>query len=174
MIEEIGSVPISSCIEAVWDNAWMFGAVTFRQDFPATPHGDTETIYLRMPPVITGWGLYESMDCIDWPPYEIQAFQQAADAVGEIAGERLARAMIINLPPGGIIAPHIDEGPYADATTRYHLPLAKNVGCWLKVADQTRHLELGTVYRFNKHVLHSGANDGVTDRIHLVVDTFND
>jgi hypothetical protein len=168
-IEPIATLDIGALTDAVKDHRDRFGDETWRQDAPATPHPDTETLYLRMPPVITPRAVFESLIVLDRPLYA-GAFREAVEEIAGIAGKNPARAMVINLKPGGKITRHRDEGAYAEATERYHLPVITNPDAWLEVGDQRMHMEAGTFYRFAKHVEHEGANQGETDRIHLVVD----
>ena len=100
---------------------------------------------------------------------------RAADAgrqVAAVAGALPARAMILKLKPGGRIAPHIDQGAYAEATHRWHAAIETNGQAWLQIADERLHMAPGELWWFDKHALHYGANEGQTDRVHLIVDTF--
>jgi hypothetical protein len=167
----IGEIPIDALAQAAIAHAARFADVVFRQRAPGSPHPDTETIYLRMPPVISRESIFESLDVVDRPMMMEPAFRDAVAAVAHLAGDAPARAMIVKLKPGGRIAPHIDEGAYAAATRRFHLPIATNPLAWLDSGGERRHLPAGTLWWFDKHALHSGGNDGAGDRIHLIVDT---
>lgn len=167
----IGEIPIDTLARAVRVHAVRFADVVFRQIAPGSPHPDTETIYLRMPPVISRETVFESVDVVDCPMMQEPAFRDAVAAVARLAGGAAARAMIVKLKPGGRIAPHVDEGAYAAATRRFHLPIATNPLAWLESGGERLALPAGTLWWFDKHALHSGGNDGAADRIHLIVDT---
>ncbi|MBV8652221.1 MAG: aspartyl/asparaginyl beta-hydroxylase domain-containing protein [Alphaproteobacteria bacterium] len=167
----IGALAIDALAGAVDTHAARFADMVFRQRAPGSAHPDTETIYLRMPPTLSRETIFESLDSIDYPLMQEPAIREAVAAVSRLAGGRAARAMIVKLKPGGRIAPHVDEGAYAAATRRYHLPIATNPLAWLEAGGERLHLPAGTLWWFDKHALHRGGNDGATDRIHLIVDT---
>lgn len=168
-IERIATYNVAPLIEALEANAKRFSDITIRQDVAGTPHPDTETIYLRFPPEITMESVFEGMDVIDYPACK----GALNDAIWSISiGEAFlpARAMVIKLKPGGVIRRHYDSGGYSEATERFHLPIVTNPNAWLACGDQVEHMEAGGLYRFDKHEWHYGANEGETDRIHLVAD----
>jgi hypothetical protein len=167
----LGEIDVAALAEAVRTHAARFADFDFRQKAPGSAHPDTATIYLRMPPVLSRWTMFESLDVVDCPMMQAPEFRTAIAAVACLAGGRPARAMIVALKPGGRIAPHVDEGAYAAATQRFHLPIATNPGAWLESGGEIVHLPEGTLWWFDKHALHRGANDGAEDRIHLIVDT---
>lgn len=151
---------------------------TERQNFPGSPHKDTETIYLRWArdQSLMG-GLYDLtqedhqrtinalapaiFDVVNWaltailvnPPREL-------DYVG--------RVIITKLGPGGAITPHVDEGPYADRYDRFHVGLA-GVGRFT-VGGKEFFTEPGKLYWFNHKLEHAVVNWGTHDRIHLIID----
>jgi Aspartyl/Asparaginyl beta-hydroxylase len=167
----IGEIAIDALARAVARQAARFADIVFRQRAPGSPHPDTETIYLRMPPIITYESLFGSLEAVDYPAMQEPAFRDAVAAMAERAGGAPARAMIVKLKPGGRIAPHVDEGAYAAATRRFHLPIATNPLAWLDSGGERLHLPSGTLWWFDKHALHCGGNDGAADRIHLILDT---
>ncbi len=167
----IGEVAIDALAAATRAHAARFADLVFRQSAPGSPHPDTETIYLRMPPVITVESIFESLEAVDYPMMQEPAFRDAVATVARLARGVAARAMIVKLKPEGRIAPHIDEGRYAAATQRFHLPIATNPRAWLDSGGELLHLPAGTLWWFDKHAPHCGGNDGAADRIHLIVDT---
>src|ERR1700688_848652 len=104
----IGEIAIDAPALAVRTHAARFADIVFRQRAPGSPHPDTETIYLRMPRVITYESLFESLDTVDYPALQEPAFRDAVAAAAALAGGTPARAMIVKLKPGGRIAPHVD------------------------------------------------------------------
>jgi aspartyl/asparaginyl beta-hydroxylase (cupin superfamily) len=92
--------------------------------------------------------------------------------ITKILKKGLARAAFIKLQPGGTITPHIDQGPFAAATERYHLPITTNPDCFLSSGGETAHAPAGELWYFNKHALHTATNGGSTDRVHLIIDVW--
>lgn len=169
---QVGTVDVGPLADAVTEHAHLFGLLDWREKAPGTPHLDTETIYLRMPSEITIETVFHSLEVADLPAMEVPAFAEAVRRVEAMTGESVARCMIVKLKPGGIITPHIDQGAYAEATHRYHLAVETNPGAWLQIDAEKLSMAPGQVWFFDKHALHMGANDGDSDRIHLIVDTF--
>lgn len=163
--------PLAAGLEA----SPLWKASTWRQDHPDSPHRDSETIYLRMPPgPVTPELVFEQIGNERWLPAE--GLSPLVDIVvrqiERLLGGQLARVMLVKLKPGGRIAPHADTGSYADATERYHAVIRTNPGAVLEVGPEVLNLPAGTVWWLDKHAEHSGRNVGPTDRIHLIVDLY--
>lgn len=153
-------------------HAAHFSDETYRQNYAGSAHPESETVYLRMPPVLSLEGMFSSLEVENRPLMLVPEFAELVYAMASKIAGRLARVMLIKLKAGGRIHPHIDQGDYAEATDRYHLPIITNDGAWLRSGSETKHLAAGEIWAFNKHVLHEGANEGTEDRIHLVADFF--
>lgn len=104
-----------------------------------------------------------------WPEMDV-----LLTSIGDrlFGGERhkLGKAMLVRLRPGGWIDWHVDEGSYADAHWRGHLPIVTNDGCHVFSGIHAGHLPPGHFFKFDNSALHSGINTGRTERIHLIVD----
>jgi hypothetical protein len=82
----------------------------------------------------------------------------------------LNQVMINRLEPGGKLSAHRDGPPDDD---RWHLPITTNPkAVWWDEYNSTFHMELGHWYGPVPYcgVLHAVANNGDTERTHLVVD----
>ena len=179
----VGAVDVADAVSALVREGARFSDDTRRQTYAGSAHPDSETIYLRMPKIPSFdssrsfEAMFNSLDVEDCDAARVQEFSNLLQEVESVIcklqpGKRLARAMLVKLRAGGKIHPHIDQGVYAGVTERYHLPITTNDGAWLKCGGEKYHLPAGQVRYFNKHVMHEGANDGSTDRVHLVVDFF--
>lgn len=145
---------------------------TWRQDHIASPHPDTETVFLRMPGEISVASVFESHDA-EWRLHPgLDPLYTIAREIEREQWGSLARVMAVKLKPGGRILPHTDTGGYAEKTERFHAVLSTNQHSWLTAGDESCHMPAGTVWWFNKHHVHSGGNLGESDRIHLVVDLY--
>jgi quercetin dioxygenase-like cupin family protein len=167
-IERIAPVNIGPALAALRAHDFLFTVMTQRQSIG--PHTDTESIFLRWPTVPSLENIMDGFERTDYPALTIEGFARLLREVEGRIGRPAERAMIIRLKPGGKIGEHIDQGLYADCTHRFHVPLVTNPAAWLNSGEETAHLEAGVLYLFNKHVPHSGANDGDSPRVHLVVD----
>ena len=165
----IGSIDVTTLRSAVDRYASQFFEDTWRQDFPNSAHKDSETIYLRMPSEISVESIFNSLEVRNLPLMRDHAFSEACKAISLMTVSTVKRVMVVKLKSGGKVTPHIDQGEYAEATERYHLPIITNPDCLMTAGEETTHLPAGEVWWFDKHALHSVENHG-PDRIHLIVD----
>lgn len=151
----------------MFDDLW--GEESWRATMPYSPHKDSETIFLRRQPGSRPRDVLHQLASVATRHHQ-GPLALAIDEICVQAQGRPARAMLVRLPPGGVIAEHTDEGIYAAATERFHLPLVTHPGAWLMVDGEKYHLAASVVYAFDKHVPHSGGNDGDTPRVHAIID----
>lgn len=88
----------------------------------------------------------------------------------KIQGHKIIRGELVNLLPGRSLIPHIDVYWFHKESRRIHVPILTNNNAMLTFEGRPYHLELGKVYEINNRILHSGYNNGETDRIHLILD----
>lgn len=152
----------------------LWHQITARQEFPGSDHKDTETIYLRGPAHLETPADYMAVDnAADYLgnlgtlPGFADLMRRALDAMGAV---QLGYVMVVKLKAGGVVTPHIDEGPYADHFTRYHLVLSSNQRCVFYVGDEQVRMLPGELWRFDHKSTHGFRNDGPTDRVHIIFD----
>jgi aspartyl/asparaginyl beta-hydroxylase (cupin superfamily) len=80
-------------------------------------------------------------------------------------------AILVNLPKGKMVEPHIDIAKFAAELKRLHIPILTNEECIFTVGEDSKNLKEGELWEINndKH-MHDVVNNGDTDRIHLIVD----
>ena len=90
---------------------------------------------------------------------------------------KLTRAYFARLVPGEIINQHTDldfqdeaHQIYFKATHKYHIPITTNDKVWTMIDGEKKHLKVGECWDYNNNLPHSGANEGETDRIHLIIE----
>ncbi len=81
-----------------------------------------------------------------------------------------ALVVFTKLPAGKIIHFHKDPGYYLSVVHRLHIPIFTNKNCLFLIGSDIFHMEEGILYEINNLMLHGVKNDGVTDRIHLIID----
>ena len=154
----------------------LFDLHTLRQDYPASAHKDTRTIFLAGPehPGLENW-------LLDVPhiKYPLLAEWPEADGllrhIGNLLPPRpLGKVMLVELAAGGAVGWHVDEGAYAEAHDRYHLPIVINPGAMLYSGGEQAHVPTGLLTWFDNHALHSAVNFGASARIHLILDVRKD
>lgn len=87
-------------------------------------------------------------------------------------GATWERACLSRLVPGVRYGYHRDGQP-SNWITRVHVPLVTSPHCWFAWEEQEGRrvfMDVGWAYSFNTMKAHSYANDGPTDRVHLLFD----
>ncbi|WP_203459634.1 aspartyl/asparaginyl beta-hydroxylase domain-containing protein [Lacinutrix sp. WUR7] len=78
---------------------------------------------------------------------------------------------LMNIPPGGLIKTHIDhESGYEDGFFRIHIPVITNEKVHFILNDHIIIMKSGEAWYTNVNFPHSVANNGQTNRVHLVID----
>lgn len=80
------------------------------------------------------------------------------------------RATLVRLKAGCGIAAHRDMNFSLTHSHRLHLPLITNDDVLFTVGNETRNLQEGRIYEINNRRVHSVANNGSEDRVHLILD----
>lgn len=147
-----------------------------RQDFPNSPHKDTESIILRFnkytDPNTVVEEVYDDCECYDTPTYDAlpEARQLIFNLMSLVQGERLGRALIVKLPAGGKVSPHRDMGAPADYYDRYHIVIKSLEGNLFRTEDEIVWMKEGELWWFDNTKEHEVVNNSPDDRIHLIVD----
>jgi hypothetical protein len=78
---------------------------------------------------------------------------------------------LLNLKPGSVIKEHTDKDfNFEQGEARIHIPIATNDEVGFYLDDERMVLKEGECWYMNFNLKHRIANNGTTDRIHLVVD----
>ena len=152
----------------------LWHQITARQDFPGSDHKDTQTIYLRGPGHMEVPSDYVAVgNAVDYLG-NVDDLQACVRLVGyalkAIGATELGYVMVVKLKAGGRVTPHVDEGPYSDHFTRFHLVLSTNDGCLFHVEQEAQHMAAGELWQFDHKSEHQFVNFGPTDRIHIIFD----
>lgn len=147
-----------------------------RVTFPGSPHQATEDIILRGPikqPGDTLMDLYNRVECEDYDaaeifPNTIKLAKLLAVMVAD-SYDALGRVILTKLPPGTMIEPHRDEGDVPAFYKRYHLVIEGDRSVFICGGD-TMVLQPGELWEIDVREMHSVANHGSDDRIHLIMD----
>ena len=153
-----------------------FDEITLRQDAPGSPHKDTRAIFLRGPSASTpeaavrAWfddvAYTDYGNLLQWP----EALDLVDDILLQLPSAAVGKIMLVELKAGGALAWHIDEGDYAKAYRRFHLPIVTNPMAFMYTGGDQAHLPVGVLTEFDTSVLHSAINAGPAPRIHLILD----
>ncbi|MFO1016921.1 MAG: aspartyl/asparaginyl beta-hydroxylase domain-containing protein [Hyphomonadaceae bacterium] len=83
------------------------------------------------------------------------------------------RIMLARMAPGGIIHPHRDANPAAKWPHKIHIPLQTNPKVTFFVEGVGYHFPVGHAVEVNNMGIHAVANEGDTDRIHLIFEYYD-
>lgn len=162
-------------------NRVMFGANPIRQ-YPGSAHAEVDDVLLRGPHGIDTpehldasdiVNAHQEISCFDYFdtmmrfPHTMQLVEKIYN---QVEGFRLGRVMITRLKPGGVIDPHVDEGPVPEYYTRYHYVIVGSPGNLFTVDGDTTIMLTGELWRVDVTKEHSVNNYAVTPRIHLIMD----
>lgn len=88
--------------------------------------------------------------------------------------DNVSRVQFALMPAQTEIKPHVDSGGYSTDGHRIHFVIASNPDVSFYVCEQNDcmklHTEEGTVFELNNRLKHYVKNDGLEDRVHMVVD----
>ncbi len=154
-----------------------FKATTWRQDYPGSSHKDTETIYFKMPHLVTEYSVFHSLDS-EWMGNSL-ARHLVEDLLKALRFSimdyfkmdyEIGRVMLVKLKPWGHITPHKDEGTYAETYQRFHLPIITNETSFMRIESDLVNMREGCVYKIAHREEHECWNLNGADRIHLIFD----
>lgn len=167
---DIDTAPLMAAIDA---RPELWKLHTQRQEFPNSPHSQTETIFLRLPENAAARCLQSDLDaeptpvCLELAPVLEPILSPLLKA---LAVERFGRATIVRLPPGKQVAPHIDQGAYAKAYSRFHLVLRCSPGFFLMAGEEVHEMATGECWWLDHRHLHGSCNAGGGDRVAIIFD----
>jgi hypothetical protein len=172
MLSLVGRVSDISVIAAeVLANDHLFSVDRSRQA-SITVQRETEFIPLRQATrnidiAVNDNELVEDTRFVGAFPILMNLLSQIAEARGGV----LERAMLVKLPAGGRVYPHVDQGRYYASRDRYHVVVQTSQGASiLRSGPEIVHMGLAEVWWLNNKVLHSSENSSSTDRVHVVFD----
>jgi len=110
-----------------------------------------------------------------WPQWRDLLQPVLAEAVRGYGYARGAfpRVMLANMPPGGVIHPHIDANPAAKWPHKIHLPLSTNPDVISFFGGSEHHFPTGEAVEVNNLGPHWVRNNGDTARIHLIFEYYD-
>lgn len=90
-----------------------------------------------------------------------------------IPNGKIVRGEVVNLIPGRSLTPHVDIYWFHRESRRIHIPITTNDQCFLTFENRQHYLEVGTMYEINNRIVHSAVNNGLTNRVHVILDVMN-
>ena len=153
--------------EAVWD-AENAGKPNRFEVLDATRH-----IVFRFIDSPRDWR--RSHDRAAWADWRGLLEPVLTQAVGDYRYARgvFPRVMLANMPPGGVIHPHIDANPAAKWPHKIHVPLVTHPGVVSFFGGAEHRFPRGEAVEVNNLGPHWVRNDGDTARIHLIFEYYD-
>lgn len=170
-------IDIEPLLSALKAKEQLWQQITVRQTVTGSPHGDTESIYLRGPREQSVHAVFNHIEAIDYPALrELPEARALNEYLMKVVGAtELGRSMIVSLKPGGTVTPHADEGAYADHYERFHIVLTSEIGNEFYVKNDEYHAEHvhmrpGEIWWFNHKKEHAVINRSDKARWHIITD----
>jgi quercetin dioxygenase-like cupin family protein len=170
VIDVIDVAPLLHAVENRYD---LFAMTVARQSFENSPHADTMTVFVRGPLGWTRDWYQHDIGAMDYPAAQILAEplrEVVAPVIRRLQIAQLGRVMIVELPPGGRIARHVDQGEYARHYQRWHLVLSGGPRATLTCDGNVVQCLPGRLFWFNHHLPHEAANDEAHARLAVIID----
>ena len=91
--------------------------------------------------------------------------------IEQVIPAQALRCVLVQLPPGAVIAPHIDQGEYFSKIIRQHIAITTNDNVWMNCADLSYHMRPGEIWALNNSIGHGVINaDADRARLHMICD----
>lgn len=150
----------------------LWGEITGRQDHPASPHKDTECVFLRWCKNLDVQSVFTEIPAFDFPAMGKlrEAHELINYTIRRVSALQLGRVLIVSLRPGGVITPHADEGAYADYYERFHIVLKSEYGNVFQCDEELVEMKTGELWCFNHKTEHTVRNLSDQPRLHMIID----
>ena len=158
----------------------LFGKYTQRC-VGESPHRDTTDIWVRYNDIIDQVNNIEHIDAesiynkehrpVWWPVYYQlpQIRPLIFDLMSLVEGEELGTVILIKVPPGKQIYPHVDDGWSANYYEKYFIPIQNAPGGTFNFPDGQIVPNLGEVFWFTNRIVHNVTNNSNEEQILLIV-----
>ena len=155
-------------VELSQSKAW--GTIPFRTSYEGSAHKEVEDIVLRYPILEEPEDAFDAISCIPYDPwYDLPEIRKIVfDTMRAFEGVQLGKVVVTNLPAGGKIRPHIDEGVANEVYTRLQLNLFGE--CEFTVGEETVTMKGGELWVFDNQLEHSVVNNTDKERVALIID----
>ncbi len=166
----LGEVPkewAESFVNIITEDDWK--VFDFRKKIvPASSERAYDSLVFRYSPT------YSNLNVIDYPLYSkykgvLKPFIGWCSEHFEIK-EWVSFAA--RLRPNEQIKPHVDAGEFLETIYRLHFPILTNSDAFYVVEDERVHMPVGSCYEIDNQRMHWVENNGVEDRIHLVINIY--
>lgn len=167
-------VPTTPVMLELMRNPQLWNENPVRKTFPGTPHAAMDDIWVRGRAVgeLTSEEQYKRPFLSEfYPAWTLLPSLRPLvfSMMAQVQAVHLGGILITRLPPGGSILPHTDTDSWHARyfNTKLHLTLCGHSRSWC--GGETVPMCLGEIWSFDNQIIHSVDNDGIDDRIVLIV-----
>lgn len=113
---------------------------------------------------------FQYFECSRWKEWSevLLPIMDQATSQFDYAHGFYPRVMLAKLSPKKFIGTHTDGDDSGSIPHKVHIPLETNKNSYFFIEEQRFNLLEGFAYEVNNRLKHSVANNGTTDRIHLI------
>lgn len=169
LASNVDTLPLTIALQK---NTQLWGQHGARKYAEGSPHSGMTDIWVRYNHIDNLGPHFNDAHESVWYP-AIHDLPQVRPIVfglmARVEGERLGGVLITKLPPGGSIAPHVDESWHASYYEKYYVAVKSQEGCVFGFPDGEIKANTGDVYWFRNDVPHWVKNDSDEDRLSMIV-----
>jgi Aspartyl/Asparaginyl beta-hydroxylase len=153
----------------------FWNLIPFRREKYGTPHNGVDDIWVRY----NAWRNFDgdhqkfnSEHDSEWYPaaYELPAVMDLVfEVMSLVRGERLGAVLITRIPPGGMVAPHIDGGWHAGYYRKFAIQLMGNHDQAFCYDGWELRTNPGDLFTFHNNVSHWVTNESNIHRMTLII-----
>lgn len=161
--------PLSAALAA---RPYLFGQHDERARACGSPHDAMQDIWVRFNHIDKrGPGFTDEHDSIWYPAYrQLPELKPLIfDLMGLVNGERLGGVLITKLPPGAVIASHVDGGWHADYYEKFYIAVDNAPGALFQFPSGDIVAVPGDCFWFDNSVPHEVVNHSAEHRVALIV-----
>lgn len=133
-------------------------------------HKETNSVFLYDHPAI--WSVLEPFTPTEsnHDPIMKQLLASIIKELETVHDGKVGKCLFIKLPAEKSVGAHTDKMDYLGAVRRHHIAIQTNDDVLFFVNGESKNMKVGDCWEINNSLEHAVANNGKTDRIHLLVD----
>lgn len=171
-------VQVFDLLHAIHRQPDLWNQHDLRRTAPGTPHAQVDDIWMRFQDTAAfeqdgdAGSIVDGHESIAYPAWDRlpQARPIIFNLMRGVEAVRLGRVIITRLPPGGMIAPHVDGGDHARYYQRYQIALQSSAGCVFQIEGEAVTMAPGEIWHIRNDLEHRVDNLSAQDRIVMIVD----
>lgn len=171
-------INVEPILFALQQNPELWNQRTRRRDAEESPHTAMSDIWVRYnddseAKATDDYSRFNEMHYPVWYP-SINKLPMikplALSLMAKMGATHLGGILITRIPPNGVIEPHIDSNWHAKFyNCKLYVPLQTNANCFNRCEEEIVIMRPGDCWYFNNTVEHEVCNDGLEERMTLII-----